>query len=50
MLHASGLETLNGGKLALSTQLIKKTIFDSLPPPPPHHLETCPFIKIKGYH
>ena len=48
-LHASGLETLNGGKLALSIQLIKKTIFDSFPPPP-HHLETCPFIKIKGYH
>lgn len=45
-LHTSGLETLNSGKLALTTQLIKKTIFD--PPPPPH--QTCPFIKIKGYH
>ena len=30
-LHTSGLETLNGRKLALSSQLIKKTIFE--PPP-----------------
>lgn len=49
-LHASGLETLNGGKLALSTQLIKRLSLTPSPSPPSHHLETCPFIKIKGYH
>ena len=43
-LHTSGLETLNSGKLALTTQLIKKTIFD---PPPPPLIKLAPLLKQK---